>query len=331
MSDFTRRELVAAFAGTAVLTRQLARAAGNKPAPVAEKQLRGIFPIMITPYTASKAIDYEDLAAQVDYLDRCGAHGMVWPQQASEYTELTKEERMRGMEVIAKAVRGKKPALVLGVQGRNTAEALEYARHAETLEPAAMIAIPPTEAKSLDDFRGYYRALLKVAKRPLFIQTTGGAAGIEPTVEFIVELSRESPNFGYVKEEYKPVLSRMQAASRQRPAIKRVFSGGAGKDLLYEMRLGFDGTMSGAPYADVYAQVWDLYQAGEREKAREIFGKLLCVVMLNESIPSTRYYVMKKRSVFKTTLSRKQEGQLTKEAIEEIEFNYAGLKPYLRT
>ncbi len=59
-----------------------------------------------------------------------------------------------------------------------------------------MIALPPTKAKSLDDYREYYRALCRTTKRPVFIQTSGGARDVEPTVEFIVELAREFPNFG---------------------------------------------------------------------------------------------------------------------------------------
>jgi len=34
---------------------------------------------------------------------------------SSEYAQLTPEERMRGMEVLAQAARGRRPALVLGV------------------------------------------------------------------------------------------------------------------------------------------------------------------------------------------------------------------------
>ena len=55
---------------------------------------------------------------------------------------------------------------------------LRYARHAEQLAPDAVIAMPPKEAESLDDFRHYYRSLCKVAKRPVFIQTNNGAEGI---------------------------------------------------------------------------------------------------------------------------------------------------------
>lgn len=319
----TRRHLLAAV-GLAMTSRPAWSAAAQKP-------MRGVFIIMATPYTTTKALDYEDLANEVDFMDRCGVHGMVWPQLASEYATLTKEERMRGMETLAKAAKGKKPALVLGVQGPNTQAALEYAQHAEALGPDALIAIPPTEAKSLEDFRTYYRALARATKRPLFVQTTGGARNIVPTTEFLIELAQEFPNCGYVKEEMSPVLERMGDLARHRPAVKAVFSGAGGKDMMYEMRLGFDGTMPGAPYADIYAQIWNWYQAGQREKSRDLFSKLLLMINLEQQIPGTRQYAMKKRGVFKTTVSRRQEVNLTPQAIEEIEFNFEALKPYLKT
>ena len=265
-----------------------------------------------------------------DFLTKCGVHGMVWPQLASEYSKLTVEERTQGMEILARAAKGKRPALVLGVQGPNTEAALAYARHAEKLAPDAIIAIPPSEAKTLDDFRDYYRALAKSTSRPLFIQTTGGAKGITPEISFIAQLAREFPNCGYVKEEFQPVIPRMKELSADRPAVKRVFSGGGGHGMMYEMRLGFDGTMPGAPYSDVYAQIWDLYQSGQQAKARDLFSKLLLMLECEQQIPGTRQYMMKKRGVFKTAISRQRDFDLDAKAIEEIEFNFAALQPYLR-
>jgi len=303
------------------------RAATEK---TARKSMRGVFIIMATPYTTANAVDFEDLAREVDFLDRCGVDGMVWPQLASEYYKLTKDERMRGMEVIAKAAKGRKPALVMGVQGPNTEAALEYLRHAEQLSPDALIAIPPTEAKSIDDFRSYYRALARATERPLFVQTTGGAKGLTPSVEMLVELAREFPNCGYVKEEANPVIERMKQLARHRPAVKSIFSGAAGKGMLYEARLGFDGTMPGATYSDIYAQIWGLDQSGQHEKARDLFSKLLLMLNLEQQIPGTRQYVMKKRGVFKTTVSRLPSAELKPEDVAEIEFNFEALKPYLR-
>ena len=47
------------------------------------------------------------------------------------------------MDVIAGAARDKRPAVIFGVQADSTREMLEYARHAESLDPDGMIAIPP--------------------------------------------------------------------------------------------------------------------------------------------------------------------------------------------
>jgi dihydrodipicolinate synthase/N-acetylneuraminate lyase len=323
-ASYTRRGWIATVGSAALFSR---------PAiAMPEKPMQGVFIILSTPYTSSKAVDYEDLAGEVDFLERCGVQGMVWPQNASEQSKLTKEERMRGMEVIAKAAKGKKSVLVLGVQGADTEGMLEYARLAERLGPDAVIAIPPTKAKSLDEYREYYRALCRTTKRPVFIQTSGGARDVEPTVEFIVELAKEFPNFGYIKEEHDPVIPRMKAEVAHRPdPIKRVFCANRGAGLLYEMRLGSDGTIiGGTPYADVFAQLWNLHQQNKLVKQREVFSKLLLMLNLDERIPGVRPYILKKRGVFKTTVTRQGDHTLTPEAIAEIEYNFEALKPYLR-
>src|SRR5580704_14041079 len=253
----SRRELLAAAGSAALLSGMRAAAGPSLPA----KSLQGAFIILSTPYTADKAVDWEDLASEVDWMDRFGVRGMVWPQLSSELLELSKDERFRGMDVLAKAARGKRPVLVSGVQRDETAEMLEYAAHAEKLAPNAMIAIPPKKAKSLEDYREYFRALCKLTKRPVFIQTSGGAPGVVASVEFIVELAREFPNFGYVKEEHDPVIARMAALVAQRPdPIKRVFGANYGNGWLYQMRVGCDGTITGgAMYADIYARLWNLH------------------------------------------------------------------------
>src|SRR5581483_1712862 len=121
------------------LTASVASVFATRGAAATTKRMRGIFIIMATPYTAAKSVDFEDLSHEVDFLDRCGVQGIVWPQFASEYQYLTKEERLHGMRVLGQAAKGKRPALVLGVQAPNTDLALEYARAAEQCEPDAMI------------------------------------------------------------------------------------------------------------------------------------------------------------------------------------------------
>src|SRR5205823_11789014 len=157
----------------AVLARR--RAIGSAAAADRIKPMRGAFMILTTPFAASGAVDWDDLVREVDFCDRSGVHGVVWPQGSSAVRYLTKDERMHGLEVLAKAAHGKKPALVLGVQGKDTAEMLDYARAADALAPDALIAMPPTSATSLADYAAYFRALAGVTRRPVIVQTSGGA------------------------------------------------------------------------------------------------------------------------------------------------------------
>ncbi len=324
MPTYTRRQWLTTV-GAATLLPYL-------PARAAEKPIRGAFIIMSTPYTAANEVDYEALADQVDFLDRCGIHGLVWPQNSSEQRYLSKEERMRGFDVLARAAKGKRPALFLGVQGDDTKGMLEYARHAETLEPDGMIAIPPTEATTLDEFRDYYAALCGVTSRPIFFQTSGGAPDVVPTVEFMVEMAKEFPNLAYVKEEREPVHERMLALRPHRPdTIKAIFGAAFGRQWLYEMRLGMDGVMTGgAMYADIYAQLWELHMAGMTAELRDLFGKLLLMLNLDRPIPGVRLYVLKKRGIFKTTLSRRGEYSFTADQMAEIDYRLDALRPHFR-
>ena len=339
----TRRECFGVLAAAAVFpplhpTAVVPAAAPPAPATGTAKPMRGAFMILSTPFTDAGDVDWDDLAREARFVDQSGAHGIVWPQGSSSVANLTKDERMRGLEVLAKANQGRKAALVLGVQGRNTAEMLEYARHAEALAPDAMIAMPPSGAHTVDEYREYFRALAQVTGRPVFVQTSGGAKDLAPPVEMMVGLAREFPHVAYVKEESAPLIERMKAEVRQRPPIKGVFGAAYADGWLYEMRLGLDGVMTGmAMYADLMARLWDLHVRGESEALRDAYSRFLLMRNLNQQIPGADLFVMQKRGVFKTTTTRTGGAaawkakplSLTPEAIAEIEYRFAALKPYL--
>ena len=130
----TRRQMLLALSSLPLLSSgQVLGAADNK--------MRGALMILSTPYTDSGEVDYEDLVREVQFCARCGVQGLVWPQNSSEQRYLSKEERIKGFEVLAEANRGTGMVLVLGVQAEDTNGMLEYARIAEELEPDGMIAI----------------------------------------------------------------------------------------------------------------------------------------------------------------------------------------------
>jgi len=303
------------------------------------KPMRGVFIILTTPFTAAGEVDWEDLASETIFCDRCGAHGAVWPQGSSGVANLTKGERMRGMEVLAAAARCKAIALVLGVQGRDTAEMLEYARRAEALDPDALIAMPPSGAHSIDEYRDYFRALARVATRPVILQTSGGARDLAPPVDLIVELAREFPHVAYVKEESAPLVERMKAVVGHRPPLKGVFGASLGAGWLYEMRLGLDGVITGmGMYPDLIARIWALHERRDADAVREAYSRFLLMRNVSQQIPGADLYLFKKRGMFKTMTTRSggaaawkaRTFELAADEIAEIEYRFAALAPYLQ-
>jgi dihydrodipicolinate synthase/N-acetylneuraminate lyase len=316
----------------------------------ADPRIQGPFLILSTPFTASGAVDFDALAKSACYVDWCGCPGMIWPQSGDSVDLLTNEEKRKGMEVLANTARKlSTTALCLGVQGKDTAEMLMFAEHAEKLGAPAMISRPPDSGKTEDDLRQYWHALALVTKRPVFIQTTGGVAykGPIPSVDLLIELARDLPNFGYVKEEAGNVIARTRALVAAKPPIRRVFGARGGYGWLYELRLGAEGLITErAIYADVLTRVWELHKSGSDPNAlRDAYSKFLLMINLSRTHPGDlrgyQLYLWKKRGVFQTMVSRHygpggtipaspiySELELSQEEIAEIEYRFEALKPY---
>jgi len=355
----TRRQMLgAALAGASAVIAKTTLQAGEQPAPrsntvAADRRIRGPFLILSTPFTASGAVDFDALAKEARYVDWCGCPGMIWPQSGDSVDLLTRDEKLEGMKVLAETTRGRRTALCLGVQGKDTDEMLSYAEYVEKLDPAAIISRPPDSGKTEDDLRRYWRALAAVAKRPVILQTTGGVVykGPSPSVPLLVELAEAFPHFGYVKEEAGNVIARLRALVAARPPIRCVFGARGGFGWLHELRLGAEGLITErAVYADVLTRVWELQQSGSDPAALcDAYARFLLMANVRQTMPGgdlrgPHLYLWKKRGVFQTMVSRHygpngtvpsspvfSDLTLPKEDIAEIEFRFAALKPYQRS
>jgi hypothetical protein len=54
------------------------------------------------------------------------------------------------------------------------------------------------------------------------------------------------------------------------------------------------------------------------------------MINVAEQAPSAILYILRKRGVFKTVQSRQKTAELSRTQIEEIEFCFAALQPYLK-
>lgn len=317
----SRRSFLAASAALGAL----------RPAAAAPSGFSGIFPIMTTPYLEDGGVDMATLAKETRFLDRTGAHGIVWPQLASEYALLTFEERIRGAEAIVAASKGLRPKVVIGVQAEDTATAVAYAKHAQKLGPDAIIALPPRKGDQREfdpaAIEDYYRKVAAACPLPMFMQAIGNMS-----VAFVARLTREIPSLYFVKDEAGHTLSRItqfvELTDEKKPLP---FTGGHGRTLIDEMARGCAGNMPAAACVDLYVRVWELWHADRRSEAIDMFSKVLLFIAQAGALglPALAY-MLYLRGVFPNWRVRSPQAlKLDNPAKQALERTFAFVKPYL--
>jgi len=296
-----------------------------------DRRLAGIFPIMQTPFSDSGALDVETLAHEVQFLDRIGVQGMVWPQLASEFPLLNFDERLSGAEALVRANKAldakTRPAVVIGVQASDIETAVKYARHADKLAPDAIIAIPVNGGKDDAKQMEYYTAIGEACSRPMIVQTIGPMS-----VDLVLRMAKQIPTLRYVKDEAGATLPRLTEYRKRGQLLQGVFTGKHGPTLLDDLARGAVGNMPAAGFADLYVAAWQDWNNGKRDEAMEVFAKTLLLIADAQAYGvAGQKYILQLRGVFSNTRCRGDAAALDDEAKEAIRRTVAYTQRWFRS
>jgi 4-hydroxy-tetrahydrodipicolinate synthase len=280
-ADLHRREFLQFLGVGAVGLALSARSAmaqadsSAAPAPAAapasgSRQLRGLFPIAETPFTEDNKLDLDSLAAEVTFCNRGGVHGFMWPQNASGWSTMSEDERISGAEAILGAGKGGNTAIVIGVQGPDMATVTRYAQHAAKNGADGIISLPPANVTDETAILNYYQQLGAVTDLPLFAQCVGNMS-----VDLVVNMVNTIPTLRHVKDEAGVPHKRIAELRRRTNDQLKVFSGNGVLTMISELELGYSGYCPYTGLADVYSATFDLWHAGQRREAFDMFGRIL--------------------------------------------------------
>jgi len=290
-----RRQFLQALGASVLALNPLT--AADKPGA---KPMRGLFPIGASPFTDANELDLSCLAAQVKFLNRGGVHGVIWPQIASEWTTLSKKERLDGAEAMAAAGKGGKTAIVIGVQGPDLPTVLEYAKHAEKIGADAVCSLPPANVTDDNALFDYYKQLGSATALPLFVQSQP----FPMSIDLIVRMYKEIPTFRQIKDEAGDTLARITEIRTKTDDGVKVFTGNGVRNMINELMLGAQGYCPTTDLADIYAQAFDLWYAGKKSAAFDMFGRVLSFNSVVQMSGAPNKYVLVARGVFKNTKRR---------------------------
>jgi 4-hydroxy-tetrahydrodipicolinate synthase len=242
-----------------------------------DKQMRGVYAIPPTPFLADGQLDENGLRSTIRFCLQAGAHGIVTPVNASEFTSLTDDERKLIVEIAVEEIADKVP-MVAGVAGVSAEHAAMHARHAREAGVDSLIAMPPYVRKATpDEIIRYYQAIDREARGlPVWIQNNMPPIGTPMSPALLVRIIDATETVDYVKEECWPAGHYMTELFRLAGNKVRGVQGGmAGRYLMDEYARGSCGTMPACEICDVHVQLWDLLEAGDMREARVLFNRML--------------------------------------------------------
>ena len=282
---------------------------------------RGIFVILVTPFTETYELDEVSLRKQVRFCVEAGAHGLVGPANASEFPTLSDDERKHWIEIVVAEAGGQVPVVAATTAG-HTLPALALSRHAQQVGADGIMAMPPHVLHP--DARGcyaYYQALAAAVEIPICIQNYIGPVGTPMAPELLARMCRELPHVEYIKEETLPEPRQLRGTvAAAGDACKGVFGGQGGIYLLDEYRRGAAGNMPACQSTDVHVAIWNMLEAGDQAGARALFNRLLPLINYERLYGVAIYKeVLYRRGVFATTVSRAPGQQLDADDRAELD------------
>ena len=127
----------------------------------AMNDLRGSLVALVTPMTASGAIDWAALDGLVDWHLESGTHGIVPVGTTGESATLTHAEQKQVIEAVVRRVKGRVP-VVAGTGANATAEAIEFTRAAQGDGADYCLSVTPYYNKPTQE--GLYRHYCAIAE-----------------------------------------------------------------------------------------------------------------------------------------------------------------------
>ena len=240
-----------------------------------DERMKGICPILPTPFLDNGEVDYESLKNLVEFMLAAGVSGIALFGNASEAFALTQSEKAKIAKVVTETAADRIP-LVFGAGGTGLECAVENSLWAEASGADVLMVMPPYMVKP-DNVRlyEYYAAIARAVHIPIMIQDAPNACGVPVPVETIVRLHREFENIQYLKEEAPPTFVKMQQVLEATNGSLVVFGGLNGGSFYEEMCYGAVGSMPAGEFPDAMIRMYNLFVNGDRDGAREEYRKYL--------------------------------------------------------
>lgn len=261
----------------------------QRPKKTSSPFWQGVFPAITTQMHRDGSLDLDATARHAEALLASGITGLIFLGSLGENQMLTAEEKRLVMREMVRVVRRRVPVLS-GVAEAATSEAVRYVRDCEASGADGFMLMPAMSYKTPDpsESLAHLRTVARATGLPIMIYNNPISYGNDITPEMFAELA-EVKNFVALKES--------SGNTRRITDLHNVVGGryaiftGVDDLALESAVLGIDGWVAGTgiafPAQNQY--LWELMQAGEWQKAVEIYRWFTPLLHLDTHVKFVQY------------------------------------------
>lgn len=293
--------------------------------------LSGTFPVIPTTFDSEGNIDLTSFVNVVNYIIDCGIDGVVFPGLASEYTYLTREERLSMTKLVGELTKGKVPFIV-GASASTPEQVIEYSVHgAEAGAVCAMVMTPNKFANDDEAMVNFYKELALKANIPIMLQNAPAPTGAGLDVVKVVSILEQVPEITYVKEETMPCGQRIEQLLASAPStLKGVFGGAGGRYIIDELDRNSLGTLPACELTEMHKMLVNAHKIGEQAKAVDLYCKMMPILNMQAIYRcSLTKQILFDRGIIESAYVRDTGPKLDSKNIEELRTLYALLGDYM--
>lgn len=282
-------------------------------------ELRGIYPIVPTPFDNDGHVDFDSIDRMIQYLAERQIHGVTIMGALGEGHKLTDQER----QAVIRHYRERIPPrikLVVGVRAPATDPARQMAGQATDLGADALL-LGPCRVQKDTALLEYYLKVDASVDIPLVIHDFPEVTGITMSVELITKMHAQGKNLKYIKLEDPPTGAKIQELEKLAGPELKVFGALGGMYALEELEMGAVGIMTGFVFPELLVDLYNYVQSDKLDKAAALFYDF---VPLNrwEFQPSIgvslRKKILKRLGIFKTAVVRHPGAVASQQTVNQM-------------
>lgn len=237
------------------------------------KDFGRVLTAMVTPFTESGEVAYEQAATLARYLVKTGSDGIVVSGTTGESPVLTKGEKERLFAVVKEAV-GDQATVIAGTGSNNTKDSIELTKIAEKVGVDGVMLVTPYYNKpSQEGLYQHFKAVAQETSLPVIVYNVPGRTSVNLLPGTVKKLA-EIENIVAVKEA-SGSLDQVAEIRRTTPQDFIIYSGDDSLTLPM-LALGGHGVISVASHVagKLIKEMIANFIAGKVEEAKEIHLKL---------------------------------------------------------